>query len=141
MKIAFVSCTKLKEKIPCVAKQMYQKSPLFSKAIKYIEQCNYDDWFILSAKYGLLNKEEIIEPYDVTLNNMKISDRREWSDLVLKQIDELGLKIKEIDFYAGLKYREFLIPHLEQKGIRCNVPLQGKSIGQQLQFYSKHFRF
>ncbi len=140
MKIAFVSCTKLKEDYPCPAKRMYQKSHLFRKAIAYIEQCSYDDWFILSAKYGLLEKEELIAPYDVTLNDMKISERKRWAYFVLKQIDELNLNIQQIDFYAGKKYREFLLPALEEKGICCHVPLKGKSIGQQQQFYSKHIR-
>lgn len=140
MRIAFVSCTKLKESFPCMARQMYQKSTLFRKATKYIEQNNYDDWFILSAKYGLLHKEDIIEPYDVTLNTMKTSKRKQWSELVLKQIEELFLNITEIDFYTGFKYREFLTQALEQKGIKCNVPLQGKGIGKQLEFYSKHVR-
>lgn len=140
MRIAFVSCTKLKESFPCMARQMYQKSTLFRKATKYIEQNNYDDWFILSAKYGLLHKEDIIEPYDLTLNTMKTLERKLWSELVLKQMDDLFLNITEIDFYTGLKYREFLIPTLEQKGIKCNVPLQGKGIGKQLEFYSKHVR-
>jgi len=50
VKVALVSCTKLKEGIPCEAGKTYQKFILFSKAIKYIEQNNYDDWFILSVK-------------------------------------------------------------------------------------------
>ena len=136
LKIAFVSCTKIKANYPCSAREMYQKSSLFSKAIKYIEQNNYDDWFVLSAKYGLLRQQDVIEPYDLTLNNMKVSERKEWSKLVLKQIENLQLDISQIDFYAGAKYREYLIPVLEQKGIVCNVPLQGKGIGEQLQYYS-----
>ncbi|PFM82687.1 hypothetical protein COJ46_02435 [Bacillus sp. AFS077874] len=138
MKIALISCTKLKADYSCETKEMYQKSTLFKKAIKYIEQQDFEDWFVLSAKYGLLNKQEIINPYDLTLNNMKVKERKEWSRLVFKQIEDLNLNIERIDFFAGSKYREFLIPNLENRGIFCNVPLQGKGIGEQLSYYSIH---
>jgi hypothetical protein len=91
---------------------------------------------VLSAKYGLIRQQDVIEPYDLTLNDMKAAERKAWSELVLKQIDNFQLNLKQIDFYAGVKYREYLIPVLEQTGIVCNVPLQGKGIGEQLQYYS-----
>jgi hypothetical protein len=119
---------------------MYQESTLFKKAIKYIEHQDYDDWFVLSAKYGLLRQDEQIEPYDLTLNKMKASERKTWSDIVLKQIDNLQMNLSQIDFYAGIKYREYLIPDFKQKGIKCNIPLQGKGIGEQLQFYSLNIK-
>lgn len=138
MRIALISCTKLKENVPCEAGKMYLKSALFNKASRYVEQNNYDDWFILSAKHGLLPKEQIIEPYDITLNNMKSSERKEWSLTVLKQLEERLKGRYSIDFYAGKRYREKLIPELEKKGIVCNIPLEGKGIGQQLGFYTTH---
>lgn len=139
MKVAFVSCTKSKESISCEARKMYQKSILFSKAVKYIEQKSYDNWYILSAKYGLLSKEQIISPYDITLNNMKLPERKAWAEQVLCQIQEkLQKEITQIDFYAGINYRKYLIPVLEQQGIVCNVPLLGKSIGKQMKFYTEN---
>ncbi|MBS4193215.1 hypothetical protein KHA94_24285 [Bacillus sp. FJAT-49705] len=138
MKIAFVCCTKLKEEMPCSAKEMYLKSTLFKKATIYIESKDYVDWFILSAKYGLLRKQDVIEPYDVTLNSKKASERLNWSKRVLDQIEGLHQNVKQADFYVGKKYREYLITMLEQKGIKCKVPLEGKGIGDQLSFYTKY---
>lgn len=140
MKIALISCTKLKESVPCEARKMYLKSALFNKASRYVEQNNYDEWFILSAKHGLLPKEQIIEPYDITLNNMTSFERKEWSLFVLKQLEERFQGQYNIDFYAGKKYREKLIPELEKNGIKCNTPLQGKGIGEQLSFYTTHLK-
>jgi hypothetical protein len=54
MKVALVSCTKVKANYPCSTKEMYKQSNLFKKAVKFIEQKDYDEWFVLSAKYGLL---------------------------------------------------------------------------------------
>ena len=114
---------------------MYLESQLFKKATQYICQQDYDDWFILSAKYGLLNKDSMIEPYDITLNKMNSLERKEWAKEVFDQV--LKLTPKQIDFYAGKKYREYLIPLLEQRDIVCQVPLEGKGIGEQLGFYKK----
>ena len=38
MKVALVSCTKLKANYPCSAREMYQDSTLFKTALKYIAQ-------------------------------------------------------------------------------------------------------
>lgn len=136
MKIAMVACTKLKANYPCSAREMYQESTLFKKAVKFVKQQGYDDWYVLSAKYGLLRQLDVIEPYDLTLTNMNVEKRKTWTELVHKQIVNLKLDLKQIDFYAGSKYREYLIPLLEHKGIICIVPLQGKGIGEQLKFYT-----
>ncbi|MDQ0201073.1 DUF6884 domain-containing protein [Neobacillus ginsengisoli] len=135
MKIALVSCTKLKEEYPCEAKKLYSKSTLFKKAVNYIEAKDYDDWYVLSAKYGLLSKDKVIEPYDVTLNKMNIRERKFWAESVLRDI--VKIKPNEIDFYAGNKYREHLIKPLRDIGILVNVPLEGKAIGEQLRFYTE----
>ncbi|MEO2075901.1 MAG: DUF6884 domain-containing protein [Bacillus sp. (in: firmicutes)] len=134
-KFALISCTKLKKDYPCPAKEMYLESQLFKKAVSYIEKQDYNDWFILSAKYGLVDQETVIGPYDLTLNNMKAVDRKKWSNDVFKQIMEL--QPHQLDFYAGKKYREYLIPLLEMNGIQCKVPLEGLGIGEQLKFYSR----
>jgi cytoplasmic iron level regulating protein YaaA (DUF328/UPF0246 family) len=135
LRIALISCTKLKQNYPCASSEMYQKSTLFKKASGYINELNYDKWFILSAKYGLVSPNEIIEPYDETLNNMKSTQIKVWSDSVLNEL--MKNTIEEVDFYAGEKYRKYIIPQLEGKGIKCNVPLKGLGIGQQLGFYTR----
>jgi hypothetical protein len=135
MKIALVSCTKLKQDYPCKAEEMYLPSQLFKKASTYLKQFGvYDGWFILSAKYGLLEPEKVIEPYNVTLNNMAMLEIKRWSEDISKQLFEY--EIDEIDFYAGERYRKYLIPLLEDHEIRCNIPLKGLGIGQQLNFYN-----
>jgi hypothetical protein len=110
-KYALISCTKLKKDYPCPAQELYLESQLFNKASQYIRQQDYDDWFILSAKYGLVRKDTIIESYDVTLNSMNSTQRKEWSKEVFNEL--IKLNPKHIDFYAGAKYREYLIPLLE----------------------------
>ena len=78
-----------------------------------------DEWFILSAKYGLLKPEVVIGPYNETLNNMGKAERLQWAQKVL---DELRNVVHAGDvsvFLAGLKYREFLAPGLLQLGCQA----------------------
>jgi hypothetical protein len=132
MKIALISCTKLKQNKPCFTSEMYEPSQLFKKAKNYVGK-HYKYWYVLSAEYGLLRPTQWIYPYDKTLNNMSSDLRKEWSTMVFEDI--ITLRPNEVDFYAGEKYREYLIPMLETKEIKCNVPLQGLGIGQQLSWY------
>ena len=67
---------KSKKNIKCQAQELYSRSALFCKAVKYITtKCDYDGWFILSAKYGLLNKTDMVSPYEMTLNKISILSR------------------------------------------------------------------
>ena len=45
----------------------------------YAQSLNPQTIFILSAKYGLLSTDTIIDPYEQTLKNMKSAERHQWS--------------------------------------------------------------
>jgi len=118
---------------------MYQASDLFRKAYSYATK-NYDFVAILSAKYGLLLPDDKIEPYDMTLDDLGSNERKEWAEKVFSQMRS-RLKLQEFDrvfFHAGKKYREHLIPKLENLGIRCEVPLEHLGIGEQKAWYKEH---
>lgn len=99
----------------------------------------YDRLFILSAKYGLIEPEDYIEPYNETLNEKTVKERREWSNMVFNQIkDKLpNPSLYELYFHAGARYREFLILLLIKAGYLCKVSLKGMKIGEQLARYKK----
>jgi hypothetical protein len=111
---------------------MYMPSQLFKKARSYVG-ANYRFWFILSAEYGFVRPNDWIFPYDKTLNNMPADLIKEWSEMVFNDI--MTIRPTEVDFYAGVKYRKYLIPLLEAEGIKCNIPLEGLGIGEQLSWY------
>nr|WP_245690068.1 DUF6884 domain-containing protein [Sediminibacillus albus] len=68
---------------------------------------------------------------------MGVKERRRWAERVAQDLD--GFNIKQVDFYAGKRYREFLIPLLERKGVICKVPLESLNIGKQMKFYNDNF--
>lgn len=116
-KIVLISCVSKKLNHKTKAKDLYV-SPLFKKEFEYAKLLNPDKIFILSAKYGLLNLDEEVEPYDKTLNKMNSKDIKEWANSVLTQLKEVSnLNNDEFIFLAGNKYRKFLLPSINKKYI------------------------
>ena len=134
--IALVACVSKKNKTPMPARNLYI-SDWFKKASSYADLIS-DQWFILSAKYGLLNPDVVINPYDETLNKMPVNQRRAWSKKVLDDlIPQLNIGAQVV-FLAGMKYREFLTAPLHKRGFYVEVPMEGLRIGEQLSWLSKH---
>jgi hypothetical protein len=137
--LGLISCTSEKQDYACKASEMYLPSNLFSKAFPYAKK-HYDIVSILSAKYGFLSLDDRVEPYDESLNGKGVAEIKAWSDRVFGQMNSrLDLKaIRVAYFHAGDRYRKYLIPKFEGVGIKCEVPLQGLRIGEQLRWYDRH---
>lgn len=136
MALYLVSCVSKKLEVAAEAKDLYV-SALFLKARAYVE--NRDErWFILSAKYGLVHPEQVIEPYNLTLNSMGVADRRLWSERVMAQIQPHLNDVSSVVFLAGQKYRELLELEVASLGVAVQVPMKGLSIGRQLNWLDRH---
>lgn len=88
----FISCVKTKRKMICKAKDLYI-SPLFKKAYEYAlkNTISEDNIYIISAKHGLIHNQQIIAPYEQTLNNASIKERKIWAYRVLQQMARYGI--------------------------------------------------
>lgn len=137
-RVALVSCVGKKKAVISPAFELY-KSDWFLKADRYT-QGKYDKRFVLSALHGLIDEDSRIEPYEKTLNTMPSSERRQWTDKVFCQILEALPQGAAIDVYAGSKYREKLVPMLEDAGYTVKLPLKGLGIGQQLAWFDKQIK-
>jgi hypothetical protein len=49
-------------------------------------------WFIPSAAHGLLDPEQVTDPYDISLNWMTTDQRRDRAKLVRRQMDIIDLR-------------------------------------------------
>ncbi|MCZ7645944.1 MAG: hypothetical protein M5U26_11780 [Planctomycetota bacterium] len=123
MPIGLIACCKKKLARAAPAGELYQ-SDLFKKSKSYVER-HCERWAILSAKHGLVMPEQVIEPYDQTLNGMKASEVRAWADRTSKQL-EIAFPGKDFLVLAGKRYRAATKP------FKASVPLAGLSIGRQL---------
>jgi len=82
MKILVISsCTKRKKEGKNKASEMYigKQHLLVKKGIEILRKDNYVDWYIISAKYGLINENYVIKPYDLSFNNMSKKNIRKVS--------------------------------------------------------------
>ena len=107
-----ISCVSKKVDFETSAEDLYI-SPLFKYNLAYAKGLNPEKIFILSAKYGLLELDSQIKPYNQTLNQMDINQRKIWAKNVLEKLEnKINLKEDKIIFLAGKRYREFLVPHI-----------------------------
>lgn len=129
-KITLIACSSKKSSEPQRAIELYQ-GDLFKKSVAYAHSTFSDGIYILSASKGLVHPSEIIEPYDVTLNAMSASERKDWAMGVLAQLELLeNINDCHFVFLAGANYRSVLEKHLPN----CNTPMARLGIGQQLQW-------
>jgi uncharacterized HhH-GPD family protein len=106
-------------------------------------QSSCDTWFVLSAKHGLLDPDEVIEPYDVALKDLSPAAQRAWSaDVLVTLRDRLGdLCGRVFEIHAGSAYRDNgLVSGLKSAGATVEIPTEGLTIGQQLAFYARDAR-
>lgn len=133
-RIVLISCASKKLQIRAKAREIYV-SPLFKLGLRYAQSLNPDSIYILSAKYGLLDLEREIEPYEQTLNKMKDEEVKRWAKNVLSELEKVAnIRQDEFIFLAGEKYRKYIAPSLANS----SVPMKGLGIGKQLKFLKEH---
>lgn len=134
-KIVLISCVSKKLPHRAKAKDLYI-SDLFVKSLAYAHALQPDRIFVLSAKYGLVDIEQELDPYELTLNTMRAAEIRRWAEIVEEQMRMNGIDFDndEIVFLAGEKYRKYLMPSFG----KASVPMKGLRIGEQLRFLSEN---
>lgn len=136
-KICLISCVKSKHDGPCEAGKLYC-GQLYTGHLKYAKKLGYseDEIYILSAKHGLLKFSDIIEKYEMTLNNMKKPDRNKWAKKTLMEIKkEFDINNTEFTILAGKNYYENLEPFLPN--VVLPNELKGLPIGKRVQMLNR----
>jgi hypothetical protein len=134
--VYLVSCVSQKRERACAARDLYV-SEWFCKARRYAEASGCP-WFILSAEYGLVPPDQVVAPYERTLNKMRVADRRAWAGWVARQLAQVVPDLSRVVFLAGKRYRELLTVHLVGRGVAVSVPMEGLRIGEQLSWLGRH---
>ena len=132
--VALISCGKRKAAHPAPARDLYQ-GDLFRKSLRYAEEVlEADEMFILSAKHGLVALDEVIAPYEQTLNRMPAAEVRAWGRRVVDELRaETDLEQDRFTILAGANYRKHLTPALKH----VDVPIEGLRFGEQLRFFKE----
>jgi|GEM_PF-86167 len=131
--IILISCSSRKTTQAAPAGELYQGT-LFKASFDWAKQQKPDAIYILSARHHLVEPDEVLEPYDLTLNDMPTAELRRWSETVLEQLQSCAdIERDRFIILAGDNYRRFLLPHLKH----VELPLEGMRIGEQVQFLQR----
>ena len=135
--IIFIGCGKFKNNVSCVAEKMYIGN-YFKTCLTYAKcVCNSNDSiYILSAKYGVLSLDKVIEPYDITLNNYSTAEYNNWLNKVIVQLKKLHITNKEkVMFLCGKNYYKGLCSYFTD----YVIPLKDyPGMGYQIQYMNKY---
>lgn len=124
--IYLITCVKTKRDEKSPASELYVSSNF--KKLKALAAKRADRWYILSAKYGLLKPDQVVEPYELTLNTMSKAERRSWASKVFQQLTKEISPGDSITILAGKKYWDELVPLLESSGYETATPLKGVTL-------------
>lgn len=124
----------------CPARHLYLGN-VFKARAAYAEADGVP-WWIISAKHGLLYVDQMIRPYDVSMESMRPCIRAAWGRAVVSDLVNALRKANVIptvvEIHAGAKYVSAVRPPAESAGLEITTPLAGLGIGKQLRWYIDH---
>jgi hypothetical protein len=109
---------------------------LFTKSLRWAEASGFDAVKVLSARHGLVDIDQVIEPYDTALPRFTPMQRREWAAGVAERLLQvIGQRngAAEVCALAGRHYTDELALHLQRRSpaTRFHRPMAGLGIGEQ----------
>ncbi|MFN7105419.1 MAG: DUF6884 domain-containing protein [Pyrobaculum sp.] len=82
MYIVVTNCTKEKLNRPAPARELY-RGPSVRNMARVVEEARekgIDVWlYIISARYGLVREDEVLDPYDETLGGRPLPEIKKWA--------------------------------------------------------------
>jgi hypothetical protein len=83
-------------------------------------------WFVLSAKHGLLDPDDVVGPFDVLIGDQPAGYRAAWAEWVVVQLaDRVRLPGATVEVHGGVDFAQALKAPLERRGARTDIPLPG----------------
>jgi hypothetical protein len=131
-----VGCVSQKLAVRAPAKELY-RSPLWRCRRAYAESSGRP-WFILSTLHGLVDPDELLDPYDLSLAQLSAPERTAWGERAVEALAKrLGVLSDAIfEVHAGRDYRTAIAAPLERRGARIEAPLAHISgVGRQHAWY------
>ncbi|MCG7864769.1 MAG: hypothetical protein JAY74_00195 [Candidatus Thiodiazotropha taylori] len=117
-----ISCGERKTNVASKASALYT-SHRFKTAIKLSEQLGAD-YFIISGKYGLVDPNSILEPYDYNLDLTDEKKRLSWGSNVAKELIKQGVE-GNVCIFGNKNYSDPLLKQFlkGESSIKVYAPL------------------
>ena len=122
MSTVVIACGSKKRNHPAPARDMYVGS-LFKNARRAAESTGLP-WYIMSAKYGILRPDDMIEPYDMTYGKTTGKQPGE----IAQQLASLNVALP-VWALVPARYADVLRAAVGSSSVRA--PLRGLSMGMQ----------
>ena len=132
--IVLLMCGKNKLSQKAKVKDLYT-SPRFQRSIQYAKTItNYSNIYVLSAKYGILELEQEIAPYDKSIYDMSITEKDEWAKMVISKLKtKVDIDNSNFIFLTDDFYSEYLCKYLSH----FELPLDGLNQNEHLSWFLK----
>ena len=123
MDVVIVQCGKSKLDRPAAARDLYTGG-LFRAGIAYADRFGIDR-YILSAKFGLVHESQLLQPYDVTLDDLNVDEAKAWTLDTAKRVRDITPEGARIVVLASASYCAF-VPHVTDTR-QVSMPLEGRA--------------
>jgi hypothetical protein len=132
--IAIIPCTNQKSSTPGKARDVWVGNH-FQLTLAHAEMF-YERVLVMSYKYGLIDPDFQIEPYDIDIRHAKAAERLRWWLALREQIGELCEQEPPpllVGLYTGNVERDRIIREFYKNGVRqILVPWEGHKIGERM---------
>ena len=115
-KIVLVSCTLEKLNYKCKVKDLYSPSPNFLKHLTIAKQIKPDKILVISAKHHVLELNEEIEPYNLSIDEFSGNEQIDWGVEVIKQLKEKKIDLENDEIFPILPdiYLKLIKPYIKK---------------------------
>ena len=149
VRYALVGCGRRKVAWPAPARELYTGS-LFRATRRHVEKGVaagfYDGWRIISARYGVVGPDEIVCPYEATMDGKTVDQLRQWVTRVDTHIrGGVGLGTWSlngghviIDILASGAYADPLVTCWNGLDWEINRPLAGLGMTERIKRLSQN---
>lgn len=120
MTIGVIACGNNKRSTACRARDLYIGTIFRANRAWIVRNC--ERWVILSAKYGVLEPDQVVEPYDATLKQLTPADLAVWQAATGRQLSAMFPGAFFL-ILGGTQYRGALngLPHCYGQAIPATV--------------------
>ena len=109
---------------PLPAARLFESAG-FVRAREYAASSGHP-WFVVTAKHGLLDPDDVVAPFDVQLGDQSMGYRNAWGEWVVAQLgDRLLLEHVTVEVHGGVDFAQPLRGPLTRRGAAMDLQLPG----------------